>query len=113
MAVRRAPERGDLVFLNFDPQAGAEIRGDRPALVLSPRAYNARVGLALFCPITSHAKGYPYEVPIPEGHPVRGVVIADQLRSLDWRARELRYRGRIDNATLQEVLARLETLLID
>ncbi len=107
----RAPERGDLVFMSFDPQAGAELRGERPALVLSPRSYNAKVGLALVCPVTSRAKGYPFEVAIPDGHPVHGVILADQLRSLDWRARNLRHRGRLDGATTDEVLARIETLL--
>jgi len=107
----RAPDRGDIVFLSFTPQAGAEVRGERPALVLSPRLYNARVGLGLFCPITSRAKGYPFEVPIPDGHVVHGVVLADQVRSLDWRARELRHRGRLDEATVDEVLARIATLL--
>ena len=81
------PERGDAVFITLDPQAGHEQAGRRPALVLSPAAYNGRVGLALLCPITSQVKGYPFEVPIPAGSPVRGVVGADQVKSLDWRAR--------------------------
>src|SRR5437868_13858482 len=82
------PERGDAVWITLDPQAGHEQAGRRPALVLSPSAYNGRVGLALFCPITSQVKGYPFEVPIPAGAPVTGVVGADQVKSLDWRARK-------------------------
>jgi mRNA interferase MazF len=71
----------------MNPQAGHEQPGRRPALVVSPGAYNARVGLAILCPITSRAKGYPFEVPLPEGLPVAGVVLSDQVKSLDWRAR--------------------------
>src|SRR5437764_3896274 len=83
------PERGDAVWITLDPQAGHEQAGRRPALVVSPSAYNGRVGLALLCPITSQAKGYPFEVPLPEGLPVTGVVGADQVKSLDWRARNV------------------------
>src|SRR2546427_12812343 len=82
------PERGDAVWISLDPQAGHEQAGRRPALVLSPAAYNGRVGLALFCPITSQVKGYPFEVPIPAGLPISGVIGADQVKSLDWRARK-------------------------
>src|SRR5437762_13948374 len=80
------PERGDAVWLTLDPQAGHEQAGRRPALVLSPAAYNGRVGLALCCPITNQAKGYPFEVALPDGLAVSGVVLADQVKSLDWRA---------------------------
>ena len=86
-ASARVPDRGDLVWLDFGPQAGHEQSGRRPALVLSPAAYNAKVGLALCCPITSQVKGYPFEVPVPEGAAIAGAVLADQVRSLDWRAR--------------------------
>src|SRR5438045_8960127 len=82
------PDRGDVVWISLNPQAGHEQAGRRPALVLSPAAYNGRVGLALFCPITSQVKGYPFEVPLPAGSPVTGVVGADQVKSLDWRARK-------------------------
>src|SRR5256712_14029729 len=78
------PERGDAVWITLDPQAGHEQAGRRPALVLSPSAYNGRVGLALFCPITNQVKGYPFEVLIPPGSPVTGVVGSDQVKSLDW-----------------------------
>jgi mRNA interferase MazF len=82
------PERGDAVWITLDPQAGHEQAGRRPALVLSPSAYNGRVGLALLCPITSQVKGYPFEVPLPGRFLVKGVVGADQVKSLDWSARQ-------------------------
>lgn len=82
-----APDRGELVWLKFSPQAGHEQAGRRPALVLSPRAYNERVGLMLCCPVTSRAKGYPFEVALPSDLAVSGVVLADQVRCHDWRAR--------------------------
>src|SRR3974377_1468456 len=88
-------ERGDAVWITLDPQAGHEQAGRRPALVLSPSAYNGRVGLALLCPITSQVKGYPFEVPLPLGLPVAGVVGADQVKSLDWRARQATRIGTI------------------
>ncbi len=81
------PSRGDVVWLTFNPQSGHEQAGRRPAVVLSPRAYNAKVGLAIFCPVTSKVKGYPFEVALPEGFAVQGVILADQVKSLDWRAR--------------------------
>ncbi len=87
------PERGDAVWITLDPQAGHEQAGRRPALVLSPSAYNGRVGLALFCPITNQVKGYPFEVPIPAGSSVTGVVGADQVKSLDWRRARRRASG--------------------
>jgi len=83
------PERGDLVWLTFNPQAGHKQAGRRPAVVLSPKAYNGKVGLALFCPITSQVKGYPFEVRLPEGLPVSGSILADQVKSLDWQARQI------------------------
>jgi mRNA interferase MazF len=81
------PDRGDIVWIDFDPQLGHEQAGERPAVVLSRRDYNERTGLAVICPITSRAKGYPYEVPLPTGLPVFGVVLCDQVKSLDWQAR--------------------------
>lgn len=94
-ASARVPDRGDLVWLDFGPQAGHEQSGRRPALVLSPAAYNAKVGLALCCPITSQVKGYPFEVPVPAGAAIAGVVLADQVRSLDWRARRAEVVGQV------------------
>jgi mRNA interferase MazF len=82
------PDRGDIVWLHFAPQVGHEQSGRRPALVLSPRTYNRKVGLALFCPITSNVKGYPFEVELPEGLKARGAILCDQIKSLDWRVRK-------------------------
>ncbi|WP_234554058.1 endoribonuclease MazF [Thermus caliditerrae] len=105
------PDRGDLVWLNFDPQAGHEQGRRRPALTLSPKAYNARAGLALFCPVTSRVKGYPFEVPLPPGLPVAGVVLADQVRSLDYRARQAEPIARAPEEVIRAVLARVKLLL--
>jgi mRNA interferase MazF len=105
------PERGDVVWITLDPQAGHEQAGRRPALVLSPSAYNGRVGLALFCPITNQVKGYPFDVPLPAGSPVAGVVGADQVRSLDWRARKASHIGAVSEEVVAQVLQRLQTLL--
>ncbi len=88
------PDRGDLVWLRFDPQAGREQAGHRPALILSPRAYNERTRLALMCPVTGQVKGYPFEVLLPPGFPVSGAILADQVKSLDWRARRARLAGK-------------------
>ena len=105
------PDRGDLVWLEFDPQSGHEPAGHRPALVLSPLVYNRRSGLALFCPVTSRIKGYPFEVGLPPGEPVAGVVLADQIKSLDWRRRKARRIGRSSPAVLADVLAKALVLL--
>ena len=111
MARDYVPDRGDLVWLQFDPQAGHEQAGRRPAFVVSPRAYNRKVGLALFCPISSRVKGYPLEVALSEGGKVDGVILSDQMKSLDWRARKA---SRVDRATddvVQEVTGRILTLV--
>ena len=105
------PDRGDIVWLNFSPQAGREQAGHRPALTLSPRHYNARSDLALFCPITSQVKGYPYEVDIPPGRTVSGVVLADQIKSLDWRVRGARFEGQTTPQVMGKVLSKVQTLL--
>ncbi len=107
------PERGDAVWITLDPQAGHEQAGRRPALVLSPSAYNGRVGLALLCPITNQAKGYPFEVPLPEGLSVTGVVGADQVKNLDWRARKASRICPVPEAVVAEVVRRLQTLLVE
>lgn len=88
MSGEYVPRRGDAIWLNFDPQSGHEQAGRRPALVLSPESYNRKTGLAVLCPITSHVKGYPFEVALPSGLPVNGAILADQVKSLDWRARK-------------------------
>ena len=105
------PDRGDVVWLTFHPQAGHEQTGRRPAVVLSPRAYNSKVGLAIVCPITSKIKGYPFEVIIPEGYGVTGVILADQVKSLDWRARRAAYINTLPQEVMEEVLGKLQTLL--
>ena len=105
------PERGDVVWISLHPQAGHEQAGRRPAVVLSPSAYNSRVGLALLCPITNQRKGYPFEVRIPTELRVTGVVLADQVKSLDWRARQAEFIGALPVETVAEVLAKLATLL--
>jgi mRNA interferase MazF len=97
--------------VTLDPQAGHEQAGRRPALVLSPSAYNGRVGLALLCPITSQVKGYPFEVALPEGLAVSGVVLADEVKSLDWRARKAVRIGAVPAGVVGNVLERLNTLL--
>jgi mRNA interferase MazF len=105
------PERGDAVWITLDPQAGHEQAGRRPALVLSPAAYNGRVGLALLCPITGQAKGYPFEVAVPGGLAVTGVVLADHVKSLDWRARKAAKIGAVPEEVVARVLSRLNALL--
>jgi len=105
------PERGDVIWISLDPQAGHEQRGRRPALVVSPRAYNGRVGLALLCPITSQVKGYPFEVALPDGLPVTGVVLADQVKNLDWQARQSTHICTISEQVVVQVLQRLDALL--
>lgn len=105
------PERGDVVWISLNQQAGHDQAGRRPAVVVSPRSYNAKVGLGLFCPITSHVKEYPFEVSLPDGLPVSGVVLADQIKSLDWRVRKAEFAGRLPDSTSAEVVGKLATLL--
>lgn len=105
------PDRGDVVRLTFDPQAGHEQTGRRPAVILSPRAYNARVGLALFCPITTKVKGYPFEIALPENLAVSGVVLADQVKSLDWHARRAEFVARLAPELVAVILQKLRVLL--
>ena len=105
------PQRGDAIWITLNPQAGHEQAGRRPAVVLSPGAYNGKVGLAILCPITSQVKGYPFEVLIPDGLPVRGVVLADQVKSLDWRARQAEWMCTLPPDVTAEVLAKLGVLL--
>lgn len=112
MAARRyAPAQGDLVWLDFTPQAGHEQAGRRPALTVSPRAYNEKVGLALFVPVTSHAKGYPFEVALPAALPVAGVALCDQIKSLDWQVRRAEFIARLPAPELQAALGRIGALI--
>lgn len=111
MSRRYIPDRGDIVWLQFNPQAGHEQSGHRPALVVSPRSYNQKVGLALFCPITSQVKGYPFEVVLPkEGKPL-GAILSDQIKSLDWRVRKAKRFSKAPNGVIGEVLAKIHTLI--
>ena len=111
MPARRVPERGDAVWIDFNPQAGREQAGRRPAVVLSPAAYNGRVGLALLCPVTSQVKGYPFEVAIPDGSGIAGVILADQVKSLDWRRRNTTVVGALPYESVAAVLQRVNVLL--
>ena len=112
MRARYVPRQGDIVWLTFEPQAGHEQKGRRPALVLSPEKYNAKVGLALFCPITSHTKGYMFEVQLPAGLVVGGVILSDQVKSLDWRARRAELICTLPKDTIDEVVQKLSTLIL-
>lgn len=105
------PDRGHLVWISLDPQSGHEQAGRRPALVLSPASYNGLVGMALFCPVTSHAKGYPFEVPLPDGLDISGVVLADHVKCLDWRSRQAVFVGEAPDTVVVEVVRRLGLLL--
>jgi mRNA interferase MazF len=105
------PNRGDVVWLDHDPQTGHEQRGRRPALILSPAAYNGLVGLALCCSLTTRVNRYPFEVAVPSGLAVEGVILADQIRCLDWRSRNASLLSHLPDATVQETLAKLLTLL--
>ena len=100
------------MWLAFQPQAGHEQSGHRPALVLSPRTYNRRTGLFLACPITSKSKGYPFEVAIPDGVPVSGVVLSDQIKSLDWKVRQASLAGRVSMDLVDEVVALIQPLIL-
>jgi len=111
MTAGYVPDRGDIVWLQFNPHAGHEQAGRRPAFVVSPRAYNRKVGLALFCPITSRVKGYPFEVLLPQEGKTRGVVLSDQLKSLDWRARKAVLIDRAPEQVVGEVTAKILALV--
>lgn len=105
------PNRGDIVWLQFNPQAGHEQAGWQPALVVSPEAYNGKVGLALVCPITSRIKGYPFEVALPQELEISGVILADQVKSLDWQAREARFACKAPVEVVAEVFAKIQLLV--
>lgn len=110
MSSSYTPDRGDLIWLNFTPQSGHEQAGKRPALVLSPSKYNVRTGLLIACPVTSKVKGYPFEA-VLQGRSIQGVVLSDQVKSLDWRAREAELIEKAPMATLTEVQEKLLLLL--
>ena len=104
------PKRGDIAWLDFDPQKGKEIQKTRPALVISPQSYNLKTGLALFMPITSSIKGYPFEVVI-DVHGIKGAILCDQIRSLDWKARHAQFVGRLSPLLMTDVLSKFRVLI--
>jgi mRNA interferase MazF len=104
------PRKGDLVWLNFTPQAGHEQKGKRPALVISPLEYNKKTGLALCCPITSNIKGYPFEVEF-EGKKISGAILSDHLKNLDWKARDIKFIETAQNEIVLEVIAKISALI--
>jgi mRNA interferase MazF len=106
-----SPDRGDIVWLQFDPRTGHEQSARRPALVISPKIYNSKVGLALFCPITSNIKGYPFEAVIPSGSKASGAVLCDQIKSLDWRARRAQKLDRAPTGLLEDVTQKILALV--
>ncbi len=105
------PDRGDAVWISFNPQAGHEQAGRRPALVISPFPYNKKVGLAIFCPITSQEKGYPFEVKLPKNLKAKGVVLSDQVKNLDWQKRDVEFLCKVPEEVLGEVFEKIETLI--
>ncbi len=105
------PSRGDIVYLDFDPTKGHEQRGYRPAFVISPQVYNEKTSLALFMPITKQQKGYPFEVILPSGLKTHGVILADQMKCLDWKARGVQFVESVPQAVTEEVQAKIATLL--
>jgi mRNA interferase MazF len=105
------PNRGDIVWITFNPQAGHEQAGRRPALILSPAAYNGKVGLAILCPITSQVKNYPFEVLIPDGLKIGGAILSDQVKNLDWKIRQAEFICKLPASSLDEVLQKLGTLI--
>ena len=107
------PQRGDVIWITLNPQAGHEQAGRRPALVLSPAAYNGKVGLAILCPLTNQIKGYPFEVLVPPGISVTGAILADQVKNLDWRAREAELICSLPPRTVAEVLQKVLTLFLE
>lgn len=105
------PDSGDIVWITFNPQPEHEQAGHRPALILSPKTYNGKVGLAILCPITSQVKGYPFEVLVPEGLEVRGAILSDQVKSLDWKARKAEFKCKLPSEVFNEVVQKLNTLI--
>jgi mRNA interferase MazF len=105
------PDSGDVVWISFDPQAGHEQSGRRPALVLSPAIYNLKVGLTILCPITSQVKGYPFEVIIPAGAKIAGAILSDQVKSLDWKIRKAEFSFKLSSGAYNEVIQKLNALI--
>lgn len=112
-AMAYIPDSRDIVWITFNPQAGHEQAGHRPALVLSPMAYNGKVGLAILCPITSQVKGYPFEVLVPKELEIQGVILSDQVKSLDWKARNAQFSCKLPSEQFNEVVKKLGTLILE
>ena len=110
VAGKYTPQKGDLIWLNFTPQSGHEQAGKRPAIVLSPQTYNRKTGLIITCPITSKIKGYPFEVEI-RGSKINGVILSDQVKSLDWKSRQAEFIEKAPQETLHEVQSKLIVLI--
>ncbi len=110
MVKNYTPEKGDIVWLDVTPQSGHEQRGRKPAIVLSKKAYNQKIGLALFCPITSKEKGYPFEVKIV-GKKITGCVLSDQIKSLDWTERNIEYIEESNKDIIEEIIEKIELLI--
>jgi len=106
------PERGDIVWLNFNPQSGHEQKGKRPAVVISPKEYNEKVGSGLFCPITSRSKNYPFEVKIVNKK-IDGVILSDQIKSLDWKTRDIEFITKIPPEKINEITGKISVLLFE
>ena len=111
VAMNYIPDRGHIVWLTFNPQAGHEQTGRRPVVVLSPKEYNIKTGLAVMCPITSVVKNYPFEVLLPDRLPVKGIILSDQVKNLDWKIREADFCCKIGDDIMEDVLAKLKVLL--
>lgn len=106
------PARGHIVYLDFDPTKGHEQRGHRPAFVISPRSYNAKSSLALFMPITRQQKGYPFEVTLSSELQIRGAILVDQIKCLDWQARKIQFVEAVGDRLVEEVQAKIEPLIL-
>lgn len=110
--MKYVPQKGDIVWLNFSPQAGHEQKGKRPAIIVSPVEYNKKTGLAVCCPITSNIKGYPFEV-LVDGKKINGAILSDHLKNLDWKAREIKFIEKATSAVLEEVISKISVLIIN
>jgi mRNA interferase MazF len=106
------PERGDVVWMLFGPQAGHEQSGRRPGVVMSPSIYNGKTGMALCCPVTSQIKGYPFEVLVPGGLKISGAVLADHIRNIDWKTRRAEYLCKLSDKAINEVTEKILSLLV-
>lgn len=109
--VMEAPEKGDLVYLNFNPQSGHEQAGHRPAIILSPKSFNAVTHLAVVCPITRQIKGYPFEVKLPEGLKVEGAILTDHIKSVDWKSRNMKVVGKAPPSIVEVCIKRIHTFI--